>query len=284
VLGEDGMPIAVYMNYAMHPINFYLTGQISADFPGAASNYIESRYPGAVAVFSQGSSGDQNPLLVDPLHKLIAVRAGNYAADGDRLDIPGPWKPRSAAALAAQPPTGAATDKTDPAAYRAAVEHSTQIVNAMGALIGQTALGVVKYLTPQMATTGSIWAEQQTISCPGRDRADAANPVRQGSLPPYNDGAPANIRVGLLRIADINLVSINGEVYSEIGSRIKAESPASKTMVVTLANGRANSGYIYSNDAGHRLTFQVIGSRLKPGCAEDRIVGATNAMFRNAAP
>ena len=31
-LGEDNLPIGVYMNYAMHPIDFYLSGVISADF------------------------------------------------------------------------------------------------------------------------------------------------------------------------------------------------------------------------------------------------------------
>ncbi|HEX4808998.1 MAG TPA: hypothetical protein VH325_08715 [Bryobacteraceae bacterium] len=41
-----------------------------------------------------------------------------------------------------------------------------------------------------------------------------------------------------------------------------------KAVVVTLANGMANSGYIYSEEAYSHLTFQVIGSRLQPGCAE----------------
>src|SRR5205823_7147548 len=40
-LGNDNVPIGVYMNYAMHPINFYLSGVISADFPGQASRYVE---------------------------------------------------------------------------------------------------------------------------------------------------------------------------------------------------------------------------------------------------
>jgi hypothetical protein len=63
--------------------------------------------------------------------------------------------------------------------------------------------------------------------------------------------------------------------------RLKAESPASKTMVVTLANGSANSGYIYSDEAYSHLTFQVIGSRLKPQCAEGKIVStAVSLMHR----
>ena len=43
-LGADNVPIAVFMNYAMHPINFYLSGVISADFPGEASRYIEELF------------------------------------------------------------------------------------------------------------------------------------------------------------------------------------------------------------------------------------------------
>jgi hypothetical protein len=61
-LGEDDIPIGVYMNYAMHPINFYLSGVISADFPGEASRYVEDLFDArTIAVFSQGASGDQNP-------------------------------------------------------------------------------------------------------------------------------------------------------------------------------------------------------------------------------
>ena len=63
-LGADNVPIGVYMNYAMHPINFYLSGVISADFPGEASRYVEDLFDNrTVAIFSQGAPGDQNPRL-----------------------------------------------------------------------------------------------------------------------------------------------------------------------------------------------------------------------------
>lgn len=42
---------------------------------------------------------------------------------------------------------------------------------------------------------------------------------------------------------------------------------------------RAISGYIYSKCAAPSLTFQVIGSRLKPDCAEDAIVKAGLEMI-----
>jgi neutral ceramidase len=78
-------------------------------------------------------------------------------------------------------------------------------------------------------------------------------------------------------------VTVNGEVYSEIATRLKAEAPASKTMVVTLANGFTNAGYSYSDAAYSHLTFQVIGSRLKPGCAEAKIVSTALDLMRRSA-
>jgi len=51
---------------------------------------------------------------------------------------------------------------------------------------------------------------------------------------------------------------------------------------VGLAGGQANSGYIYSDDAGSHLTFEVIGSHLKPGCAENKIVDAVRTLINSA--
>ena len=77
-------------------------------------------------------------------------------------------------------------------------------------------------------------------------------------------------------------MTVNGEVYSQIAMRLKAEAPANKTLMVTLANGSANAGYIYSDEAYSHLTFQVIGSRLKPGCAEGKIVSTAIRLMRMA--
>jgi hypothetical protein len=81
-----------------------------------------------------------------------------------------------------------------------------------------------------------------------------------------------NLRLGVIRIGNIALASVNAEIYSPIGLKLKAASPLANTLLVTLANGRANSGYVPNDAAFGANTFQVLGSRLKPGCAEDSIV------------
>jgi hypothetical protein len=63
---------------------------------------------------------------------------------------------------------------------------------------------------------------------------------------------------------------------------LKEQSPLANTFVVTLANGMANSGYIPNDAAFGALTFQVLGSRLKPGCAETAIVNGLLDLLQAA--
>ena len=75
----------------------------------------------------------------------------------------------------------------------------------------------------------------------------------------------------MLGIGDVALTHVNAEIYSLIGQRIKRQSPMAHTMVVVIANGRSTSGYIPDDASFSHLTFQVLASHLKVGCAEDAI-------------
>lgn len=262
-IGEDYKPVGVYMNYAMHPVNFYLRGVISADFPGEASRYVEDFYgTGMVAIFSQGTSGDQNPALSERGLKTVGAPPAPPANAGGQG-----FNPAAAQAALKPVPPG------QMAAYKEGLARTGTVVAMEGVLIGESAIHVMRDQI-QPVDSALIWGGEEKFTCPGRERLDAANPARENVFPGYKEGADVNLKVGLLRIGDTNFVRVNGEVYTNIGLKLKAKAPASKTMVVTLANGAANSGYIYSDDAYSHLTFQVIGSRLKPGCAEGRIVSA----------
>jgi hypothetical protein len=52
-----------------------------------------------------------------------------------------------------------------------------------------------------------------------------------------------------------------------------ASKQIAKEVMVTLANGMANPGYIPDDASFGAYTFQVLSSRLKPGCAEAAIDG-----------
>ena len=66
--------------------------------------------------------------------------------------------------------------------------------------------------------------------------------------------------------------AVNAEVFSPIAQRLKRESPFKATMMATLTNGAARSGYIPDDASYGKYTFEVLSSRLRPGCAESSIV------------
>jgi neutral ceramidase len=286
-VGADNVPIGVYTNYAMHPINFYLSGVISADFPGEVSHYVEDLFDGrAVAIFTQGASGDQNPRDFRSPTTFMAQRGALTQGRGPFLQTIG----ASVDAAAQQgegfnPQRASAGREAIPEAnlqaYKKTLARTGDYVRMIGTSLGSGAVRVMRESMP-LTDTAHIAALQQTFTCPGRVRLDADNPARENVFPGYKDGPDVNLKVGVLRIGDISFVSVNGEVYSEIAMRLKAESPATKTIVVTLADGSTNAGYIYSDAAYSHLTFQVIGSRLKPGCAEGKIVATALDLMRRA--
>jgi hypothetical protein len=287
-LGDDNVPIGVYMNYAMHPINFYLSGVISADFPGEASRYVEDLFDNrTVAIFSQGASGDQNPRDFRSPTTFMGSRSALMQARGPLLQTVGPpVAPADQAAPRGFSPQQASSERQPIPpetmdAYRKVVARTGEYVRMLGAMIGSSAVRVMRE-SIQPVESARIWADQETITCPGRIRLDADNPARENVFPGYKEGPDVNLKLGLLRIGDIHFATVNGEVYSQIAMRLKANAPASKTIVVTLANGSANSGYIYSDEAYSHLTFQVIGSRLKPGCAEKRIVSTALDLMQRS--
>ena len=96
------------------------------------------------------------------------------------------------------------------------------------------------------------------------------------------DGEPVNIRIGVLSVGSAAFAMVDAEVYNSIAQRLKKESPLADTVMVTLADGAANSGYIPSDDAYGHNTFQVLGSRLKPGCAENGIVNGELELIRES--
>ena len=269
-LGEDDVPIAVYMNYAMHPVNFFLSGVISADFPGDATTYIEELYDNkTVALFSQGASGDQNPKMA----YTSIFKNGPIKGVLPPHQAPNQGNPRPAMV-----PREAVAD-ADLADHKKTVARKSDYVHMLGTMIGNSAVRVMLY-DMDFNEDADIWAGKQEVTCPGRIRLD--NSKRENYDPGYKEGPDATIGMGLLRIGDINMVTVAGEVYSEIGTHVKAESPATKTMVVTVAGGSMGPGYIYSDEASYHQTFQVLGSRLQPGYAESAVVSTALDLMKQS--
>jgi neutral ceramidase len=251
----EGRALAVYYNYAVHPVLNGQLDQISGDIPGAASRYLEDALDDeAVAVWSTGASGDQNPIYFQQTYDLRDIRIKDYAARG--LDISN-----------AMPPGGQGLNKRDPKVAKL-LNQQRQMTVSMGQMLAEEVLHVMRSNLERPMTMAGISGSQKIVSCPGRQRTDSG---RAGYAGTYVDADPIPIRLSLLRLGDVALAAVDAEVFTAIAQRLKHESPLKHTMMVTLTNGVASSGYIPHDAAFGYDTFEVVSSRLKPGCAESSI-------------
>jgi neutral ceramidase len=251
----SGEPLAVFFNYAVHGVIAGQLDQISGDIPGASERYVEDAFGGnVVAVWSTGASGDQNPIYFQQTYDLREIRIKDYAKRG--VDISN-----------AMPPGGEGLDRNDPATARL-MNQQRQMLLSMGQFLGEEVLYVMRNIE-RTDTDVRLAGAQKTIQCPGRERT---NDGRAGAEGTYKDAAPVEIRLGVLRIGDAVIGGVNAEVFNPIAQRLKRESPVKATMMATLTNGAARSGYIPDDASYGKYTFEVLSSRLKPGCAESSIV------------
>ncbi len=251
----NGEPMAVYYNYAMHGVAAGQLDLVSGDAPGTTSKYIEDSFDDkVVALWSSGAAGDQNPIYFQQTYDLREIRIKDYAKRG--IDISN-----------SMPPGGQGLNKKDPTVIKL-MNQQKQMILSMGQFLGEEVMHVMRGMD-RMEPSIQVYGGYKTVSCPGRERT---NEGRAGFPGTYKEAGPVEIRLGLLRLGDIMIGAVNAEVFNPIAQRLKKESPYARTMMATLTNGSARSGYI-PNDAGFGMyTFEVLSSRLQPGCAESAIV------------
>ena len=265
--GLDGEPIAVYYNYAMHAVAAGQLDLVSGDAPGTTSRYIEDSFDDRiVALWSSGAAGDQNPIYYQQTYDLREIRIREYAERG--IDISN-----------SMPPGGQGLDRSDPAVAKL-MGQQKQIIVSMGQFLGEEVMHVMRGMD-RMDSDLRLDGRYRTVSCPGRNRLDSG---RAGSPGEYEPAGPVEIRLGLLRLGDIMIGAVNAEVFNLIAQRLKKESPYARTMMATLTNGSARSGYIPNDAAYGMYTFEVVSSRLQPGCAESAIVDGILDLIEESGP
>ncbi len=239
----SGKPIALFINYPVHAVvmggdNLAVTG----DLAGATSRYVEQYYQGKIATRSDAGWD----LGLRPEEKV----------EGD--GVVALWT------------SGAAGDQ-NPVSMDMGEDFT--MVDALGKILGEESVRVANNITV-MASQARIEGSQRVITCPGRRLAPGPRPRAEYT---FEDADPVNIRISLLRLNDMALTGVSGEVFTRIYQHLKKESPLNATLMVTHANG--TSGYIPSDDAFEPISYEVTTSRLKPGCAESGIVNGLLEMM-----
>lgn len=154
---------------------------------------------------------------------------------------------------------GAATD--DPARDR---ELAFRAVDAQGAVLGAEVVRVARGIDRTRADL-RVSAAERVVPCPAKRGQDVMSTMRQSGAD------TVDLRLSLIRLGDVALAGVNGEVVTAVGRRLQDASPLSRTVVVSLVNDRV--GYLADDAAFDRNTFAVRGCPVRRGYAEATVVG-----------
>ena len=142
------------------------------------------------------------------------------------------------------------------------------LADAQGAIIGAEVIRVVSQMDA-LASEVRLEAEQKVIACPARV------PLRNGTR--VERVQAVDLRLGLLLINQIAITAVSGEVVTNIYQHLRAVSPLTNTLMITIANDRL--GYIV-DDAGYDTpTFATMATPIERGYAEAAIVNGLLEMI-----
>jgi hypothetical protein len=97
-----------------------------------------------------------------------------------------------------------------------------------------------------------------SVKFPGKQRgADNKPPVS------YDPAPEVELRLSGMKIGDLVLEGISGELMTEYGMQVKKSSPYKNTIIVTHCNG--SSGYICTDQAYKEGGYEVMNTRMMPG-------------------
>ena len=145
-------------------------------------------------------------------------------------------------------------------------------VAALGEILGEEGVRVAD--TIKTTPRARIHGRQRVVTCPGKRTVQAPGPGREYKI---EDADPVSIRLSLLVINDIAITGVSGEVLTNIGLRLKRESPFNRTIMVTHCNG--SSGYLPDDAAFDQVSYEITTTRVKRGCAENAIVNGLLEMM-----
>ncbi len=220
-----GPTLAVIYNHAGHPNTPPGTWfEISGDYPAFASALIE-RELGGVALFTNGAQGS-----VD----IPAFRE----RDWEGLERKGTWLAREVLAVARRIRPGSET---------------------LGAACSRSRVGARKIAPDYLKWAREVAARAREQVVNIRDGVDDAIYARM--CVELADSAAKEYDVEMIgfTVGGAAFVTIPGELFTEIGVRIKRASPHEHTFIVDLANG--SLGYIPTSRA-----IEEGGYATRPGC------------------
>lgn len=251
VTDEFGVPMASLVNYACHGVVLGSSNYLmSADYPGAVSSEIESRFgPKHVSLFTNGATGDLNPLT-----------SKGYACKGTFEDVERLGKMVADVAIEAmssiqlidQPILLSISEMVRLSLVRPSEEKAVELIE-----------GQKKVLSDLQASGAGADEIMENVAILSYYRKNLRL-IRKGLM---EDEVPVEVQA--MRIGDSALVGLPVEPFVEVGLRIKSGSPIKPTFIVSYANGY--NGYMPVSEAYEQGGYEVTPTywnRLSKGSAE----------------
>ena len=236
-VGTDGTPIALLVDYGV---------------PSSIMLHNITRYNGAEV------SGD----LLGTAAQLIEKQSPNApvvlfasGADGDQRPI-FRSTPVAVGKLPSIPEGAAAWD----------------MVDVLGSVLAKAVLGLTDGMQPGTGDV-KLSAAAKTVTCPTQKQPSGQATGKAAT----EDGPPAQIPLNLIRIGDIAVAGVGGNIGSVIGQKFKAASPFAQSTMLTVTSGSV--GYVL-DDASYANPGKIKTGLLKPGCAENAIVQGLVEMIK----
>ncbi|MDO4333405.1 MAG: hypothetical protein Q4C58_12085 [Eubacteriales bacterium] len=266
---EQGRLIAAFLNHATHATNIYMLkdanhkAKTSGNFTGIACRFVEEHYGnGAVAMWTSGAAGNQNPLL----------------SHGLQYEYPDGWTTQM------QYPDGTGYMQME---YMGR-QHGADCCRGIDRITRYSDRMPIAHSVKEI----DLPANKCVDEWPPRDfsfvrnggqgeRDYAAVPSGRipapAKVPAMVPGDPRHLHLHLLTLGHIALLFANAELFAEIGRDMKAASPYRNTVIVTHHYGE-KCNYIFDKTSKDVLLPMAYGGVI-PGSADELIVNGEKALF-----
>ena len=232
---DHGSPIAHLLNFACHGVadgGQYL--EWSADFAGEASKEIERVMENSIALYIQGAAGD-----IHPFDWWFGNRASEHLHSHEDTEAMGKALATATVRLAntvttsSNIPLGYVTDDIELPRHQVswsvseALEHRENLISTLGNYSGDTWL-------PGTTTANAAENHPELYGCGNNE----VNLAKNQNLPPV----PLTVRG--FRIGETSISAHAGELFNELGSKIKKAFPENRPWVASYCDHYI--GYISS--------------------------------------
>lgn len=143
---------------------------------------------------------------------------------------------------------------------------------AQGTIVGAEAVRVANNIH-SMDRHVNVQARESMFTCTIKQGVDQMSDMKQDNV------KSMNIHLDVLRFNDIALAGVGGEVVTNIWRHLQRETPLKNTILVSMANDRI--GYIADDPAFETSKFEVKGTPVAGGCAENGIVTGLTQMIQD---